>query len=384
MKSRTMVLLVLAGVALLGLHAAFALFTMDVLPTPPAAVKNFGGAVLNAPAEVFGGGPVAAPAEPRAPEQLQEERGPAVPVSEYAVTGPFTHGNLSVFLIHGPDTVKGQPILTLQAALEQNQVTVREGAIAINNRAGVPVFIQAGDIIKGGNQDRVLPYDYLVPTGTSNLPLNVFCVEAGRSFPRGQELSTAFHSATEQLPGKRLHLAARYKHSQGEVWAGVQQIQAALAKNVGGTVQSPQSRSSLQLTLENDRLRNALQNTFETLAPLPAGKEGVIGTAVAINGQLQSAEIYGSSSLFLDLWPKLIRASAVAALAEQQPAPDLPVPTLEAARKFLADAAAGTECSRTKNHGTLVLRQESAGLLLFDTCDPAHQNLVLHRSILAK
>src|SRR5207253_3175518 len=122
---------------------------------------------------------------------------------------------------------------------------------------------------------------------------------------------------------------------------------------------------------------------FETLAPVPAGKQ-VIGVAVAINGQFQSADIYGSSSLFLDLWPKLIKANAVAALAEQQPGAPGAVPTVEAAQKFLADAAAGTECSRKQNQGTLVLRQESAGLLLFDTCDPTRQNLVLHRSILAK
>ena len=43
---------------------------------------------------------------------------------------------------------------------------------------------------------------------------------------------------------------------------------------------------------------------------------GVIGMVVAVNNQIQSADIYASSDLFRELWPKLMRANAVAALAE--------------------------------------------------------------------
>ncbi|HKO35393.1 MAG TPA: DUF6569 family protein, partial [Pyrinomonadaceae bacterium] len=44
---------------------------------------------------------------------------------EYRLEGPFTHGNLSVFLVHGKDRVKGT-FLTLEEALIQKKVIVRE------------------------------------------------------------------------------------------------------------------------------------------------------------------------------------------------------------------------------------------------------------------
>jgi len=33
---------------------------------------------------------------------------------EYRLEGPFTQGNLSVFLVHGKDKIKGQTFITLQ------------------------------------------------------------------------------------------------------------------------------------------------------------------------------------------------------------------------------------------------------------------------------
>ena len=42
---------------------------------------------------------------------------------EYRLEGPFTHGNLSVFLIHGQDRIKGQTFITLQEALIQKKDT---------------------------------------------------------------------------------------------------------------------------------------------------------------------------------------------------------------------------------------------------------------------
>src|SRR6266446_2632977 len=44
----------------------------------------------------------------------------------YRLEGPFTQGNLTVFLIHGKDRIKGQTFITLQEALVQKKVIVRE------------------------------------------------------------------------------------------------------------------------------------------------------------------------------------------------------------------------------------------------------------------
>jgi hypothetical protein len=317
------------------------------------------------------------------PKELQAVRGAVAPVRECKITGPYTHENLSLFLVHGPDKVQGQPVMPLQTALEQNLAVVHATAISVDNRADVPLFIQAGDIVKGGTQDRVLPYDYLVPVGTNRLPVSVFCVEAGRSFPRGQELSASFGSSTEQLPGKRLQLAARVRHAQGDVWQGVRELQAALTRNVGGPVESPLSPTSLQLTLESDRVQQAVATYVNDIAPRTAGEEGAIGVVVVINGQIQSADTYVSAALFRDLFPKVLKAGAVAALAERQGGAAT-APTTEKVQKFLVSCERGDRCQQVRTDGTLVLRQETDRAVLFETCDPARQNVVLHRSYLVK
>ena len=65
---------------------------------------------------------------------------------EYRLEGPFTQGNLSVFLIHGKDKIKGGTFLTLQEALVQQKVIVREtrsvNELAIENISSEEVYVQ--------------------------------------------------------------------------------------------------------------------------------------------------------------------------------------------------------------------------------------------------
>src|SRR5439155_26916236 len=167
-------------------------------------------------------------------------------------SGPFTHANLTVFLLHGPDAVAGQKLLTLQEALEQKKAVVHETSqvneLAVENLADdVSLFIQSGDIIKGGKQDRVLSFDMILPPKSGRVPIGSFCVESGRWQKRGGEEDGRFSASVNQAPGKDLKLAINDARQQGQVWDRVRQAQDKLSKNVGKPVQSGASPSSLQL-----------------------------------------------------------------------------------------------------------------------------------------
>src|SRR5262249_18624933 len=116
--------------------------------------------------------------------------------NQYLVSGPFTHRNLSIFLIHGPNQVTGD-FLTLQEALEQKKVVVFEtkdvNELAIQNLSNQDVYVQAGDIVKGGQQDRMIGVDLIVPPKSARLPIAAFCVEHGRWSGRGTEQATVFN-----------------------------------------------------------------------------------------------------------------------------------------------------------------------------------------------
>src|SRR5256714_11978714 len=127
---------------------------------------------------------------------------------EYKLEGPFTQGNLTVFLIHGQDKIKGQTFLTLQEALVQRKVIVREtrevNQLSIENVSREEVYVQSGDIVKGGQQDRMMAVDLILPPRSCRIPISAFCVENGRWSKRGTEEVTVFNSSANVVAGREL------------------------------------------------------------------------------------------------------------------------------------------------------------------------------------
>src|SRR5438876_6182640 len=159
---------------------------------------------------------------------------------DYRLEGPFTQGNLTVFLVHGKDKIKGQTFLTLEEALFQKKVIVREtrevNQLTIENVSGEEVYVQSGDIVKGGQQDRMLVVDLILPPHSSKIPIAAFCVENGRWSQRGSEAVTVFTSSSNSVASREVKLAAKAKSSQGEVWRGGAAAQDKLSANVGKRV----------------------------------------------------------------------------------------------------------------------------------------------------
>ena len=81
--------------------------------------------------------------------------------------------------------------------------------LAVENvSADADVFIQSGDIVKGGRQDRMIAQDFVVPARSGKMPIASFCVEQGRWSRRGSEQSHAFAASSDQVAGKALKMAA--------------------------------------------------------------------------------------------------------------------------------------------------------------------------------
>jgi hypothetical protein len=134
---------------------------------------------------------------------------PPVTAGDYTITGPFEQGNLSVFLVHGADRLNGTHYLTLQEAMEKKIVVVHETGnvyeLSIENVSPErAVYIQSGDIVKGGRQDRTIAMDFIAPPRSGKMPIDAFCVESGRWHGRGAEPASLFASSDNQLAGKAL------------------------------------------------------------------------------------------------------------------------------------------------------------------------------------
>jgi hypothetical protein len=309
---------------------------------------------------------------------------------DYRISGPYTHQNLSIFLIHGRDQLPGKTYLTLQEAMEQGKIIVHDaGEVSIENLSEEDLFIQAYDIVEGGCQDRCFPDDFIVKAGAGRVGVPALCVEQGRSEPRGTEHPREFHTASQAGAGKNFKLAARLTASQDGVWSEVAQNQQKLTQSLGFKVEPEISPSSLPLTLRNEKVAEAADPFMAKLSSIIDRREDVIGYAFAINGKVNSADVYGNAALFRSLWPKLLRSSVIEAIAEHPNAngdqqPIAPPPTREAVKACLEDAATATAEGKLVGDRTVRVTRQTAAVAMFDTLDAgsAADNAIVHRSFI--
>jgi len=337
------------------------------------------------------------------------------------VSGPFVHDNLAIYLVHGA-SVAGPVPLTLQEAVAKGQVQVSEtgrvNELEIENTGSQSVFIQAGDIVKGGRQDRVLTVSFLLPANSGRLPIASYCVEQGRWSARGSEDQKRFSSAGEAMPSRSALLAMaappaakerpqpevglnatsgnaalsqrvgrevdEVASKQRQVWESVASTQRKLSQGLNAPVASPQSASSLQLALENEKLKGAQGAFLAALEPAGEKEADVVGYVVAINGRMSSANLYPSNALFRKMWGKQLAAAVTEAIGEAggsaPAAPPPPAPA--AATQFLADAEKGKSTQRAVAAGTLQEIRD-ADKFLYNEARAADGQWI-HRNYLAK
>jgi hypothetical protein len=313
----------------------------------------------------------------------------APPAADYQISSPHTHDNLTIFLVTGEDKLQGKKFLTLQEALEQKKVIVHETSnvnqLTIENLSpNEEIFVQSGEIVKGGKQDRLLSLDLIVSPGSGKVPISSFCVEHGRWVKRGNEAFDKFAACPDIAASNDLRLASKYKKAQGEVWQRVAEVQGKLGDNAGATVMAKESASSLQLTLEHKKVQESIDGYMKALADLPKDKKDAIGYVMAINGKVVCADVYASRDLFLKLWPKMVKACAVEAFSELQKDKKFTPPTVDAVKAFIADSEKGKAKNEDVSKRVRLTTVDSKDNVLFETRDNDQPSAVLHKNYLKK
>ena len=333
--------------------------------------------------------------------------GPALAEQGQRLSGPHVYENLAVYFVHGASAPGAVP-LTLQEAVAKGKVQVietgRVNELQIENTGTEPVFVQAGDIVKGGKQDRVLTVSFLLPATSGRLPIASFCVEQGRWTARGKEDVNKFSSASEAMPSRAALLAmaapaaakdggfrpagapaggGEVAAKQKQVWDSVAATQSKLAGGLNAAVASPSSATSLQLSLENETLQGARASYLAALQAKGEAEPDTLGYVVAINGQISSANLYPSNAMFRKMWDKQLVAVVTEAIGEKSGASAAgSAPALAKATAFLAEAERGKPVARAAAAGT---RQETrdGDKTLYNEARGGDGGW-LHRSYLAK
>src|SRR5207253_6987729 len=227
------------------------------------------------------------------------------------VSGPYTHENLAIFLFHGSDEIDGGAYASLTDAFEKKHVLVHEtgtvGQLEVENLSKTfDIFIQAGDVLKGGRQDRIVAIDFIIPARSGRIPIPAFCVKMGRWHKRGFEDAAKFTSSTHSVHAKSIRLAAKRTMDQNDVWHSIAESQKELGSALKKSVHAPASPTSYQLSVEDSALERKKREYDEKLRGITENRPDAIGYAFYVNSERNSADIYGSTQLFHKLWKKLL------------------------------------------------------------------------------
>lgn len=254
------------------------------------------------------------------------------------VLAPIAHQQLSVYpVVKDAAPTNPKQYMSLAAGLERKEVKVREMAdggdvnhVRVTNNSERPLLLLGGEIILGGQQDRVMSEDAVIPPKKTQV-VEVFCVEHGRWSGRGE-----FGRAGGMAEGN-VRRIAKYAKDQARVWDQVAKKTGELhGESATGTYRTLAEGAAGKKATEP--FRNAVQPALKAL-PEAAKLVGLIG---AVNGRIVSVDVFASPSLFAAYRDRLLESLFITAAGQAAKA-DAKAPDEKAIKGFIADAESAKE-----------------------------------------
>lgn len=273
--------------------------------------------------------------------------------------------------------------------------------LLVVNKSDKPLYLMPGEIVVGGQQDRAVGHEYVIAPSETPVPIDVFCVEHGRwhtmnptatanllasaSSNAATGATVAAFGASLNEDRKQLEMVAA-KTAEGQFVASVGNVgkgtrlavqgakdqsgvwnQVGLANSASNTAANNASGTFSLNYADSDNLRR-LEPYIEALTKPVAERTNVVGAIVAINGKVETLDVFESTPLFLRLWPKLLKSyaldAAVAPKAETEK-----VCSLDDARQFFTKARSGDIARTEDRQNTATTVRDLDDVICFTTHD---------------
>ena len=209
----------------------------------------------------------------------------------------------------------------VQQLVQQTGGGAQVNTLVIRNDSDLPLFLLAGEMIRGAKQDRIIAHDVVIPPGSKEVPLDVFCVESGRWVHESESFASA-----KTVAGANVRSTAQVEKAQQSVWDQV----ATYNKAVGARTDT----GTLRAAFEQEDVQEATALYRDALEPQLADRAGLAGVIVAIDDRIVVADIFGVSGLFDRLREKLMTAYILDAVSAPEGSGTLP-PTRVQAEEYL-------------------------------------------------
>ena len=292
---------------------------------------------------------------------------------------PRVYRNLSVTPVYDLGAAASDTYITLDEGLKARTVQVQElkdggsvNTLYITNRDKKPLYVMAGEVVLGGQQDRAIGKDIIVASGKTRVPVAVFCVEHGRWTGHAD-----FDSSAKSVAAADIRLNAQDGDFKAEHQVALAQSRMAgtiparpaltdttiNAYGVAGTppiverqsadaanpaVNTLTDNSGLadeevgraqqqvwdKVATKNARFKTASDTgTYRTALNMTGGDVSqnapayvkalaeslghdphLVGVVAAVNGKIVASDVFSDPVLFQKLWPKLLRSYAADAI----------------------------------------------------------------------
>jgi len=338
------------------------LVVVVLLPAPAAGEKNGPGA------RVIAGRPVYHPG--------------------LVVAGPFAHKNLAIYILR-PDAdhrllAAGEPAyITLAEGIKSGLVVITEDPKArvrrllVTNKSNKRLFLQAGELIRGGKQDRTLQTSLVIPPKTVDAPVPSFCVEQGRWSGGKRFAPTGF-----LVPNRGVRVAIQ-SGSQERVWSGVgkykSRAQAAMRR--AGASPGRSKTSSVNEELADGKFGKLIEEYVAALKDVAGKFDFPVGMAYAVDGRISTVEIYHTTGLFRKLLPTLLRSAAAEAAASYDRRKRVVHPSSTDVSNFVAGAWDGKTRKERLGLGNVYVRIFGSRTLVGQLF---YKDALIHSQILRK
>jgi len=268
--------------------------------------------------------------------------------ANYKALAPITQGNLTIFPVVAATSYDTSGFITLDEGVRNGDVVITEAGnvapplirgpvqtyrpssgaqvntLVLVNKSKRPLLLLAGEIVTGGKQDRVIAKDRIVPPGADPIDLSVFCVEPGRWTARTDKFGSLVGAMAQPSVRKN---AMGAQASQQQVWAEVgrartEAMKAAPASaGVGdGMAGGLMSTTSYARVMENGEVKRRVDSVAQPMvrsyqaAIKELRERNAVGVVVAVNGEIIWADVFASTALLEQYWPKLARSYAAQAV----------------------------------------------------------------------
>lgn len=236
-------------------------------------------------------------------------------LDKISLGAPSVHRNLTLT----PILLRDTPLLSLEpqsleealaaGTLEVSEVSSqgRVPELKVRSTGTAPVLILDGEELVGAKQNRTVNVSILVAPG-AQIVIPVSCIEAGRwrysrpSFASAERvLSQELRYRKAEAVTRSLKTARARDADQGAVWDGVDKMLGALGTTsvTGALSDGYETRAA------------AIEEYVAAFRLQPAQ----VGLLYRIDGVLAGFDLFGSVRAFSRAFPKLVRGSALQALA---------------------------------------------------------------------